>query len=280
MISDGHECKAGSVSAGYSRFMAWKSVDGTKEVSKFIPELEILLKGMLNPTTLLDLVRNFIVFEKSISSKPSPFHPSPSGRGNEGEGVLHVETVKKLAAYHQYYAVNRAIESTLRAAGYFQPSLNPSQKEGSNASPFGRNTRGGHYKGGLVFSGLLNKAKELRKKQTPAEETFWQLVRDKKFFGLKFRRQHQIGTYIVDFYCHEHKLIIELDGEIHQIEEQQKHDKIKDRYLTSLGNKVIRFTNDKILIQTDKTLEKIANLLSLWERSGEGNVGDKKAGVI
>lgn len=286
VISDGHECKAGSTSAGYNRFMAWKLANGKKEVSKFVPELEILIQGMLNPITLLDLVRNFIVFEKSISTKPSPLHPSPSGRGNAGEGsVLQIETVKKVAAYHQYYAVNKAIESTLRAAGYFQPSISPSQKEGINASPFVRDTREGvcresHYRGGLVFSGLLNKAKELRKKQTPAEEVFWQLVRDKKFFGLKFRRQHQIGPYIVDFYCHEHKLIVELDGEIHQIEGQQKHDTTKDKYLTSLGNKVIRFANNEILTQTDKTLEKIANLLSLWERSGEGNVGNKKAGVI
>ena len=65
VVSDGHECKAGSVSAGYSRFMTWKTADGKKEASRFIPQLEILLKGMLNPSTLLDLVRNFIVFEKS-----------------------------------------------------------------------------------------------------------------------------------------------------------------------------------------------------------------------
>ncbi|MFN0081170.1 MAG: type I restriction endonuclease [Ferruginibacter sp.] len=63
VISDGMECKAGSVSAGYSRFMTWKTADGKKEASRFIPQLEILLKGMLNPATLLDLVRNFIVFE-------------------------------------------------------------------------------------------------------------------------------------------------------------------------------------------------------------------------
>lgn len=65
IISDGLECKAGSVSADYSRYMSWKTADGLKEASKHKPELETMLIGMLQPSTLLDLVRNFIVFEKT-----------------------------------------------------------------------------------------------------------------------------------------------------------------------------------------------------------------------
>src|SRR4030067_2810235 len=65
VISDGMECRAGSISAGYSRYMIWKSADGRTESSRFAPQLETLVKGMLNPAPLLDLVRNFIVFEKS-----------------------------------------------------------------------------------------------------------------------------------------------------------------------------------------------------------------------
>jgi type I restriction enzyme R subunit len=105
IISDGMECRAGSVSAGFSRYMTWKSADGKKEASRFISQLEILIKGMLNPTTLLDLVRNFIIFEKSKKKDAQT-------------GITQVETEKKLAAYHQYYAVNKAVESTLRASGY------------------------------------------------------------------------------------------------------------------------------------------------------------------
>ncbi len=104
VISDGMECKAGSVSAGYSRFMSWKTADGKKEASRFIPQLEILLKGMLNPSTLLDLVRNFIVFEKSKKEDAKT-------------GITQIETVKKLAAYHQYYAVNKAVQSSIIASG-------------------------------------------------------------------------------------------------------------------------------------------------------------------
>lgn len=103
VISDGHECKAGTVSSGYSRFMAWKTVDGNKEASRFKPQLETLIKGMLNPATLLDLVQNFIVFEKSRKEDPQT-------------GIIQIETVKKLAAYHQFFAVNKALISTTEAS--------------------------------------------------------------------------------------------------------------------------------------------------------------------
>ena len=104
IISDGHECKAGSVSAGFSRYMAWKTADGVKEASRFVPQLETLIKGMLNPAILIDLVRNFIVFEKTKKEGPKT-------------GITQIETVKKLAAYHQYYAVNKAVQSTIQASG-------------------------------------------------------------------------------------------------------------------------------------------------------------------
>lgn len=112
VISDGMECKAGSVSAGFNRFMTWKSAVGRKEASRFIPQLETLLKGMFNPATLLDLIRNFIVFEKSKKSDAKT-------------GIMQVVTEKKLAAYHQYYAVNSAIESSIKAS-----SVNGNKKGG------------------------------------------------------------------------------------------------------------------------------------------------------
>ncbi|MGH8559313.1 MAG: type I restriction endonuclease [Methylococcales bacterium] len=103
VISDGLEAKAGSLSAGFSRFMAWKSVDGKAEASRLLSQLETLINGMLNKTTLLDLIRHFVVFEKSNKEDPQT-------------GIISISTVKKLAAYHQYYAVNAAVASTLRAA--------------------------------------------------------------------------------------------------------------------------------------------------------------------
>jgi len=210
--------------------------------------------------------------------KPSP-KSSPTGRGlyeQQSDGIVQISTEKILAAYHQYYAVNKAIESTFRAIG-FQPSLSLSQRERNKTVQNQLN-----YKGGFKFSGLIDEVRELRKKQTKAEEIFWELVRNRKFANLKFRRQHQIGSYIVDFYCDEHKLIIEFDGEVHNNEEQQKHDSIRDKYLTSIGNKVLRFKNEELLNHPELVLEKIsASLpLPLGEGKGEGYSGDRRAGVI
>ena len=105
VISDGLEARAGSISAGVSRFMTWKSADGKAEASHLVSQLETLILGMLNKETLLDLIRHFIVFEKMKREDPETH-------------VITITTVKKLAAYHQYYAVNRAVESTLRASGF------------------------------------------------------------------------------------------------------------------------------------------------------------------
>ena len=104
VISDGLEAKAGSISAGFSRYMAWRSADGKEEASHLVSQLETLIQGMLNKETLIDLIRHFIVFEKS--------------KKEDADGITTISTVKKLAAYHQYYAVNRAVESTLRATGF------------------------------------------------------------------------------------------------------------------------------------------------------------------
>lgn len=104
VISDGLEARAGSLSAGFSRFTAWKSDDGETIASHLVSELEVLVNGMLCKDTLLDLVNSFTVFEKQKHEDLKT-------------GLTTIKTVKKIAAYHQYYAVNKAVESTLRATG-------------------------------------------------------------------------------------------------------------------------------------------------------------------
>jgi type I restriction enzyme R subunit len=118
VISDGLEAKAGSLSADLSRFMAWKSVDGVSEAAH-ISHLEILINGLLNKTTLLDLVRHFVVFEKSKKEDPQT-------------GVISISTFKKIAAYHKYYAVNKAVLSTLRASRHV--TIHENRVEQGNAT--------------------------------------------------------------------------------------------------------------------------------------------------
>lgn len=103
VISNGLEAKAGSLSSALTRFMTWKSADGKTRASHLVSQLEILISGMLNKVTLLDLIRNFIVFEKSKKEDAKT-------------GITTIQTVKKLAAYHQYYAVNKALESVVTAS--------------------------------------------------------------------------------------------------------------------------------------------------------------------
>lgn len=140
VVSDGLEAKAGTISAGFSRFMAWKSADGKDEASHLVSQLETLINGMLNKETLIDLIRNFIVFEKSKKEDAET-------------GIATISTIKKLAAYHQYYAVNRAVESTLRATGYRAAHETPpsASMESSEEDRIASKQTIGDRKGGVVW---------------------------------------------------------------------------------------------------------------------------------
>lgn len=104
IASDGLDAKTGTISSDLSRFIAWKSKDGFTEDKETVPQVETLIQGMLNKETLLDLVRHFIVFEKSKKEDLET-------------GLTSIVTIKKISAYHQYFAVNKAIESTIIASG-------------------------------------------------------------------------------------------------------------------------------------------------------------------
>ncbi len=108
VVSDGLEARAGTLSADLSRYMAWKSHNGQTEAKHTEPQLNVLIKGLLNPITLLDMLRHFIVFEDM--------------KHEAADGTVTVKPVKKMAAYHQYYAVNAAVLSTLRAVGKNLPA--------------------------------------------------------------------------------------------------------------------------------------------------------------
>jgi len=111
------------------------------------------------------------------------------------------------------------------------------------------------------------RCRELRKRQTKAEEIFWSRVRNKQFQDLKFYRQHPLffdllgkeTFYIADFYCHTKHLIVELDGSIHN--KQKEEDKLRDKVVEYLGIKVVRITNKKVLENIDEVMKRISVIL-------------------
>ena len=104
---------------------------------------------------------------------------------------------------------------------------------------------------------VVARARDLRKRMTEAEELLWSNLRDKKLDGLKFRRQHPIWRFIADFYCHKAKLVIELDGGIHQEIETKERDINRTAEIERFDIKVIRFTNEEVLENIEEVLFKI-----------------------
>jgi len=363
VVSDGLQARMGSLTANQEWFKVWRTIDGEGDAPKTALELEVLVRGVFERQRFLDLLQHFIAFEE-----------------NPDTGAIH----KIIAGYHQFHAVNAAIEETVRASGmtvessvlreeppgrhwagkmhggkpgdrrvgvvwhtqgsgksftmlFFAARVireaamqNPTlvvltdrndlddqlfgqfQRCADNLgqtpvqaasrdklrellavasggvvfttiqkfmpaapspqpSPSGRGSE--HYRGGYVFSGLVEKARELRRNQTPAEEVLWQLLRNRQVCGLKFRRQHQFGDYVCDFYCADEKLVVECDGEIHGTPERQKVDQKRDAYLKSQGLTVLRFPNERVLNDTESVLGEIANFLPSTSGRGAGGEG-------
>lgn len=140
-----------------------------------------------------------------------------------------------------------------------------SSSPSSSASPSSRAGRG--LGGGVppwqttpeLWEKLKPLGRQMRCEPTPAEEKLWQKLRNKQLLGFKFRRQHSIDRFIVDFYCGQANLIIEVDGLIHEY--TQTEDTIRQEFLESLGFRVIRFRDEEVLNSVEGVLEKIAGEL-------------------
>jgi very-short-patch-repair endonuclease len=99
-------------------------------------------------------------------------------------------------------------------------------------------------------------ARQMRCEPTPSEKRLWQKLRQKQLLGFKFRRQQAIDRFIVDFYCAEARLVVEVDGGIHDY--TQEEDAIRQEFLESLGLRVVRFRNEDVLEEIEGVLEGIA----------------------
>jgi very-short-patch-repair endonuclease len=128
-----------------------------------------------------------------------------------------------------------------------------------------------------VLHYVVEIARRLRRNQTSTEEILWACLRNRRLCGNKFRRQQPLGRYIADFYCHEAKLVVEIQGGIHSHEDQREYDDIRQEVIEQLGIKILSFTNEEVTQNLEDTLSKIINTLppnpataqsplSLWER--------------
>jgi very-short-patch-repair endonuclease len=104
--------------------------------------------------------------------------------------------------------------------------------------------------------------RDLRKNQTDAEKAFWIHVRNRRFHGLKFFRQYSVGAYILDFYCPERKLAVELDGGQHNDDKSKEYDTVRSEYLRTHGIDVLRFWNHEVLLDVRSVFAKLGEHIS------------------
>ena len=104
-------------------------------------------------------------------------------------------------------------------------------------------------------------ARELRQQSTEAEQKLWTLLRNRQLQGNKFRRQHAIAGYVADFYCHESKLVIELDGNFHNNPGAKVYDRSRTALLNEMGISVLRFWNNELITDPAKVLQTISDHL-------------------
>jgi len=240
IASNGTESRVGSLTADWDRFFEWKRIEREDEPRRV--SLEVMLRGTCDKGRLLDLVENFTLFSEHKAG-----------------------LIKIIGQNHQFLGVNAAIRKlvAMRMPATLTPTPLPKVE--------------GQYRGGLYFVGLVERARELRQKQTSAEDMAWELLRNRQFEGLKFRRQHQIGNYITDFCCAEHKLDVELDGDVHRSPEVVAKDLQRDAYLRSIGYTVLRFQNQLVMEQPEAFLQQLAATIQLPSTSGRGAGGEGKA---
>ena len=110
-------------------------------------------------------------------------------------------------------------------------------------------------------SAIFKNAEQLREALTPAEAVLWEQLRMNRLNGFRFKCQHPISHFIADFYCHKARLIIEIDGGVHDAEDQREHDANRTYILNEFGLTVIRFRNEEVLHRMNNVLDKIASFL-------------------
>ena len=117
------------------------------------------------------------------------------------------------------------------------------------------------YTDSTIYGDIKAKALAMRKRPTRAEMMLWQRLRGKRMRGFRFRRQQTIDRFIVDFYCRQAQLVVEVDGSSHRSTEAARYDEQRTRLLEELGLSVLRFSNEQVFYETDAVLNTIADHL-------------------
>lgn len=150
-----------------------------------------------------------------------------------------------------------------KAVAYLLPFISPPTPKGGVTNDSAKKTLHWQTADPSLYGVLKDYCKRMRNQPTDAEGHLWRALNDKRFEGYKFRRQHIIGSFIADFICLKQKLIVEVDGLIHQLPENKASDAQRTNWLEGEGYTVIRFTNDEVLFRTEIVLDRIKESLTV-----------------
>ena len=220
--------------------------------------------------------RTFVLMHKLCKGKVPPLHETLLDDADKKIFADILETKYKIESLLETYkfrdALYEVIDLARKGNKYMQDKqpwivakelATPNPSEGGALEPEKKENSYNYQTADSVTYGLLKKfVEEHRSNPTKAEDILWQVVRGKKLDSFKFRRQHIIGTYIADFVCLSQKLIVEVDGLIHEIPENKLSDAKRTEELTRLGFDVMRFTNDEVINKTDKVINNILSKLT------------------
>ncbi len=174
--------------------------------------------------------------------------PSPPGRRAGDEGQIEEDNPESSDSSH---ALGPSPLAPLPTGEGNRKDISPSDWDSEFSQLAGRWRQ--------IPEAFVQRVRQLRQQQTPAEKFLWELLRDRRFLDAKFRRQHTLGPYIADFYCHQAHLVIELDGSIHQT--QTLRDQDRDEWMQANGLTVLRFPNDAVYQKTAEMLNAIAEVI-------------------
>jgi 5-methyltetrahydrofolate--homocysteine methyltransferase len=222
------------------------------EATKLYNDANALLDKIVNEKWLT--AKGCVGFWEATKTAPDTIEVNNNGSKIKLESLR--QQIKKADGQPNLSLADFICPSPTIASTIVDTAKAPSQKEGVGKEGFGY-----EMADPSVYGLLKDFALAHRNQPTEAEALLWEKIKSKQFENYKIRRQHIIGTYIADFVCLDRRIVIEIDGLIHQLPENKENDATRTAWLEEKGFKVIRFTNDEVIKQTSKVLETLSNEL-------------------